>query len=89
MNQEKEQLPKTGKNILIEVGHRAYIAIPMDVFIEMDANITLIDIEGYGDEGEMHIREKPTNFKLMSDEEIDALKVKSKLIGKPNKTKKT
>lgn len=80
MNQESEQ-PQTDKQyVLLDAGGYHFLAIPMDNFIEMNGDILAIKSEGYGDDLEYNLVDKPMDFKMMSGEQVAALKVKARLL---------
>ena len=83
MNHENEQ-PTVNQYVLLDSGGYHYIVIPMDSFIEMNGNIAVVSTSGFGDDLEYNIIDKPMSFKMISGEQMTALKVKSRMTSSDN-----
>ena len=68
-----EPLQKTGKHILLEAGQGCYVAIPIDVFIELDGDIPILQTIQVDGKESLTPVQTPTVFKLMTGEQMDTL----------------
>jgi hypothetical protein len=81
MNQENEQPPtRSNQYVILDLGSRSQIAMPLDSFIELSNDFVVLETEGYGDEMTYSAAGKPTNFKLVPEEFIMAARVKAKML---------
>ena len=72
-----EQPTKTAKYVLLAAGDRDqhFVAIPLDVFIEMDGEIPVLKMDQAGD---LKLLTEPTAFTLITEEHMEAIRAKSK-----------
>jgi len=82
LNQESEAPQPNKQYVMLDAGHRKFIAIPFDSFIEMNGDIIVFEQEGYGDDAQLNLDDAPLNFKLISYEQITALRVKARMTDK-------
>jgi hypothetical protein len=73
---ETEQQTKTAKYVLLAAGERNdyFVAIPLDVFIEMDGEIPVLKMEG----DKLKLITTPTAFTLIGEEYMEAIRTEAK-----------
>jgi hypothetical protein len=68
-----EQPAKAAKFVLLAAGDRDqhFVAIPLDVFIEMDGEIPILKMDGAG---KLKLITDPTAFSLITEEHMAAIR---------------
>ena len=81
MNQENEQPANPDSQyVMLDVGSRKFICIPMDAFIEHTTDLIVLESEGWGVDMMYKQCPEPVNFKLIDGEFLTAAKMRTRLL---------